>query len=268
MDEHRLPLRRPFLIAAVLVSVFLALPLFVTLPVSLTPTRYVAIPTEELSLRHYREILTNPLWLRAFADSFLVALASAALALILGTGGAVGVWRATGFAVGALRALALLPLVAPPVVTALALSRAWVTLGLFDTVPGVILAHAIVSMPFVFLTVSAGLAGLDPRIEQAARSLGAGPMRTVASVLLPNLVPSMAAGGLFAFIISWDEIVVTLFVSSRSVFTLPRQIWSGIRDNIDPAVAAVSVVTIVMTVVIGTSALALRRIGSGERSSR
>jgi putative spermidine/putrescine transport system permease protein len=216
------------------------------------------MPTNGISFTHYLRVFTDPDWLGALGDSLKVAMGATILSLVLGAGGAIGLWRQKGPVIGFVRSIVLLPLIVPPVVTALALSRAWVKLGLFDTVPGVILAHAIVAMPFVFLTVTAALDGLDPRIEQAARSLGAGPWRTVMRVLLPNIAPGLAAGGLFAFVISWDEITVTLFVSSRAVFTLPRKIWSEIRDNIDPAVAVVSVFTVFVTLLIGLVVIARR----------
>jgi putative spermidine/putrescine transport system permease protein len=239
-------------------ALFLIAPLFITFPISLTPTRYVSMPTNGISFTHYLRVFTDPDWLGALGDSLKVAMGATILSLVLGAGGAIGLWRQKGPVIGFVRSIVLLPLIVPPVVTALALSRAWVKLGLFDTVPGVILAHAIVAMPFVFLTVTAALDGLDPRIEQAARSLGAGPWRTVMRVLLPNIAPGLAAGGLFAFVISWDEITVTLFVSSRAVFTLPRKIWSEIRDNIDPAVAVVSVFTVFVTLLIGLVVIARR----------
>lgn len=267
MEGVRHPWRGAFLAIACLLAAFLVLPAFITLPISLTPTRYIAIPTDHFSLIHYRHVLESTEWRSAFKDSFLIAITSACLSLALGTSAAIGLWRATGFAVQSLRALVLLPLVAPPVVTALALSRAWVKLGLFDTFFGVMLAHAIVSVPFVFMTVSASLEGLDPRIEQAARSLGASRLRTVFEILLPNIAPGIATGWFFAFIISWDEIVVTLFVSSRSVYTLPRKIWSGIRDNIDPSVAAVSVLTIAVTLIAGLALVRIRRLAARSSSS-
>ncbi|WP_407048073.1 ABC transporter permease [Methyloraptor flagellatus] len=259
------PFRRPFAVLAAVLALFLVAPLVVTAPVSVTTTRYVSMPTAGVSFGHYVRVFTDPAWLAALRDSLVVALGATALATALGAGGAIGVWRRSGPIAGALRAVVLMPLIVPPVVTALALSRAWVKLGLFDTLAGVILAHAIVAMPFVFLTVSAALEGLDPRIEPAARSLGAGPFTTVRRILLPNVLPGLGAGALFAFVISWDEVTVTLFVSSRAVFTLPRKIWSEIRDNIDPAVAVVSVFTVAVALAIGLAVVARPSRAGGRR---
>lgn len=229
---------------------FLLAPMFISVPLSLTPERYLSMPQGELSLRHYASVFTEDAWLGALGDSAMVGIGATLIATLTGGAAAIGLWHIGGKAARVIGVLALMPMIVPPIVTALALSRAWVTLGLFDTVFGVILSHAILGMPFVFMTVSAALEGLDPRIAQAARSLGAGPFRTVRDVIVPNVKAGLLTGGLFAFVISWDEIIVTLFVSSRSVHTLPRKIWSDIRDNIDPAVAAVSTLMIGATVIV------------------
>ncbi|PWR21723.1 ABC transporter permease [Zavarzinia compransoris] len=245
---------------------FLLAPMFISVPLSLTPERFLSMPDGELSLRHYETVFTSPAWLGALGDSAVVGIGATVLATVIGAAAAIGLWRIGGRAARIIGVLALMPMIVPPIVTALALSRSWVTLGLFDTVFGVILAHAILGMPFVFMTVSAALEGLDPRIVQAARSLGAGPFRVVRDVIVPNVKAGLLTGGLFAFVISWDEIIVTLFVSSRSVYTLPRKIWSDIRDNIDPAVAAVSTLMIGITVIVAVLYLLrdLMRAKSGE----
>lgn len=235
---------------------FLLAPMFITVPISLTPTRFVSMPEGEYSLRHYETVFTGDAWLGPLGDSAMVGIGATLIATFVGGAAAIGLWRLGGRTARIIGVLALMPMIVPPIVTALALSRAWVSLGLFDTVVGVILSHAILGMPFVFMTTSAALEGLDPRIVEAARSLGAGPFRVVRDVIVPNVRAGLITGGLFAFMISWDEIIVTLFVSSRSVFTLPRKIWSDIRDNLDPAVAAVSTLMIVATLVAATLYLA------------
>lgn len=229
---------------------FLLAPMFISVPLSLSPERYLSMPQGEFSLRHYETVFTNDAWLSALGDSALVGVGATIIATLVGALAAIGLWHLGGRVARVVGVLALMPMIVPPVVTALALSRTWVTLGLFDTTFGVILSHAILGMPFVFMTVSASLEGVDPRIAQAARSLGAGPFRAAREVVVPNIKPGLFTGALFAFVISWDEIIVTLFVSSRSVYTLPRKIWADIRDNIDPAVAAVSTILIAVTVII------------------
>ncbi len=127
--------------------------------------------------------------------------------------------------------------------------RMWVQLNLYDTWIGVVIAHTIIALPYVVVTVSTSLALVDPRLEQAARSLGASPWRSAFEIILPNIRSGVLTGAVFAFIISWDEIVVTLFISTRAVYTLPRRMWDGIRENVDPTVAAVAVVLMAATVI-------------------
>jgi putative spermidine/putrescine transport system permease protein len=122
-----------------------------------------------------------------------------------------------------------------------------VQFGLIDTYTGLIAAHAVKGAPYVVIAVSASLANIDLRLEQAARNLGATVWQTLGRVIVPSAKPGMLAGAVFAFMTSWDELVVNLFITSRNVYTLPRKIWDGIQDNINPAVAAVATVLIVLT---------------------
>ena len=131
----------------------------------------------------------------------------------------------------------------------MAFYRLFVPLGLIDSYLGLILAHTVLAAPLVLITVSASLAGFDPRLEQASRNLGASSMTTLLRVILPSIRPGVLAGAVFAFIVSWDEIVVTLFLSKFNVYTLPRRMWNGIRENTDPTVAAAAVVLIGITII-------------------
>lgn len=231
----------PFHLLVWAALLFLVAPIFVVVPVSLTPTSYLAFPTDGLSLRHYAELATNPLWYRSLGQSFVIAVIATVLATTLGTAAAIGAGKLGGRPANVARVLALLPLLVPPVVSALALYRGSVLLGLFDSWIGAILAHAILAVPYVFVTVAAALSRLDPSIEMAARSLGASWGTAQRRAVLPNLKSGIFAGALFAFVTSWDELVVTLFITSRDIFTLPRRMWDGIRENISPSVAAVAV---------------------------
>jgi putative spermidine/putrescine transport system permease protein len=129
----------------------------------------------------------------------------------------------------------------------MAFYRLYVPLRLIDTYTGLILAHAVLAAPLVLITVGASLAGFDRRLEQASRNLGASANQTLWRVILPSIRPGVISGAVFAFIASWDEIVVTLFLSKFSVYTLPRRMWNGIRENTDPAVAAAAVVLLGVT---------------------
>ncbi|ASP20411.1 molybdate ABC transporter permease [Antarctobacter heliothermus] len=231
-----------------LLIAFLILPLLVVIPISFTPERYLSMPEGEYSWRHYETLFTDRRWRKGIFDSTVVALGASCLAIILGTICAIGCWKLSSRLGETIRVLALTPMIVPPIVHALGMYRVWVDYGLIDSYLGLILAHAMKGIPFVVISVSAVMSNFDPRLEQAARSLGAGPLTAMRLTILPNIWPGVLAGGVFAFAISWDEIVVALFLTRRAVYTLPRQIWDGIQDNISPAVAAVGVLLIFVTI--------------------
>ncbi|KFC65833.1 ABC-type spermidine/putrescine transport system, permease component II [Bosea sp. LC85] len=237
-------------IVAWLAAAFLLLPVLVVIPISLTPERYLSLPTNTISLRHYESLVTDGRWSKSIADSLIVGLGATVLATGLGVAFAVGAWRLGVPLARRLRLLLLAPIIVPPIVHAVAFYRAWATLGLLDTYLGLILIHAMKGLPFVVLTVAGTLANVDPRLEQAARSLGANARQAMGWVILPQIRAGIVAGAAFAFITSWDETIVALFVTSRAVTTLPRRIWEGLADNIDPAIAALGTVMIVLTFIV------------------
>lgn len=238
---------RPVRGAAWAVLLFLLLPLAVVLPVSLTDRRYLSLPEHGLSGRYYANLLHSAAWQSSILQSLLVAALSAALAVVLGTLCAVGCWRMGNRWARAVQAAMLVPIVVPTIVYALGLYRMYAWLGLLDTVLGVVLAHAVTAIPYVVVIVATGLTGVDVRLEQAARSLGAGPVQAMRRVLLPLLRPAMLSGALFAFVHSWDELVIVLFIAGRRVFTLPRRMWDGINDSLDPTLAAVAVLLVALS---------------------
>lgn len=235
-------------IAWILVG-FLLAPVLVTIPLSLTPERFLTFPVDEISFRHYAALATDGVWLRSIGDSLIAAVGATIISTIIGTAAAIGVWQMEGRAAKIIGFLPILPLVVPAIVSALALGRAWAELGLFDTYLAVMVTHAIVGMPFVFMTVSAALAGFDRNIANAARSLGYGPYRTTLHVIVPNVKIGVASGALFAFMTSWDEVVLTSFITSRNVITLPKKIFGDIQTNISPEIAAMSTVLVALTLV-------------------
>ncbi|MFN4142383.1 ABC transporter permease [Aestuariivirga sp.] len=243
------PARRIANIGAWVILLVLIIPSLVSIPVSVTSKTYLSLPWEGVSLQHFRNLFTSAEWLSSFWQSFVIALAASALATLIGTLAAIGLWRLSGRFTETLRAFLLLPLMVPPIISAMAFYRWWVPLGLIDSYLGIILAHTILAIPMVLITVSAALANFDLRLEQASRSLGAPLATTVRRVILPVIRPGILAGAVFAFILSWDEIVVTLFISKFDVFTLPRRLWNGMRENTDPTVAAAAVVLISITLV-------------------
>lgn len=238
---------------------FLTLPMLVVIPVSLTDHSYISLPSHGLSLQHYENYFTNPRWLDATWQSVVIGVASATCATVLGSAFAIGCWFLSDRWATMARWVLITPILVPPVVQSLGFYRFWVQLGIIDTMTGVILAHTLLGLPYVSISVFAALANLDRRIPQAARSLGASVWRTVVAVVVPAARPGMMAGAVFAFIVSFDEIVGVLFITVRRVQTLPKMIWQGIQDNIDPTIAAVAAVLTLVTLGVMLGHALLRR---------
>jgi putative spermidine/putrescine transport system permease protein len=262
MDRiHRSPTA---LAAAWMVLGFLLLPAFVVFPVSLTPNRYLSLPRDGVSLRHWQTLFTDPAWLGGIWESLAIAAVSTAIAVAAGTLCAIGSWRLGTRIAEGVRGAMILPLVVPTIVYALGIYRLYVELDLVGTMLGVILAHAVTGLPYVVLAVTASLANLDPALERAARSLGATVPQTLWRVIVPNVLPGVLSGGIFAFIHSWDELVIVIFIGGRALFTLPRLMWDGINENLDPTIAAVASALILFTLVVLLVELALRARRTGN----
>ena len=249
---------------AALAILFLLAPLIAVVPISLTPTRYLSLPTEAFSLQHYRALIEEPQWGQSALLSVLVGLMTSAIATALATLFALGIWLVQPRLAAPLVGFVLLPMIVPPVVSAMTLyflltsiSQVSAAVG-YDTWPGVVLAHVVMTSPFAVVLLLVALARIDRRIDMAARGMGASLARRVTSVILPNISFGVASAAFLTFVLSWEEIGVTLFITSVEAITLPRLMWSGLRDNVDPAIAAVSVVLILVTVTVLTLVLVLR----------
>jgi len=245
--------------SAWVVALYLLLPISIIIPVSMTDQRFLSLPKEALSLQHYATVFGSPEWLSSIWQSFQIAVVATIIAVVAGTLCAIGCWRLASRATNLVRALMLLPIIIPSIVYAVGLYRYFAGLDLLDRFMGVVLAHGVTGIPYVVITVSTALAAFDPRLEQAARGMGASLMQTLRWVILPRITPGILSGAIFAFIHSWDELVIVLFIASRDVFTLPRRIWDGINENLDPAMAAVAVLLVVFTTGLLLLDLALRR---------
>lgn len=256
---------------ATLISVFLLMPLIAVIPVSFTPNRYLSLPHGAWSLRHYQALIDNPAWGRAVWLSIRIGVLSSVVATTLALLFSLGIWMLKPRFAGLLMGIALLPMVAPPVVSALTLYFFLVTLSrvngivAYDTWPGVALAHAVMIAPFAVVLITVALAQVDRRMDLAARAMGAGLATRVWRVILPNIRFGVLTALFLTFVLSWEEIGVTIFITSVNVITLPRLMWMGLRDNIDPAIAAISVVLIaaVVAVILGKTVVQaiLRRRG-------
>lgn len=258
MDGAHLPGRLASGFAWV-VAIYLVLPISIVITVSMTDQRFLSLPQEALSLRHDATVLTSPEWLGAIAQRFWIAVASTLLAVGAGTLCAISCWRISRRATDLVRLLMLLPIIIPSIVHTVGLYRYFARLGLLDSFAGVVIAHGVTGIPDVVITVSTALAAFDSRLEQAARGMGASLVQTLRWVILPRIAPGIASGAIFAFILYGDELVIVLFIASRDVFTLPRRIWDGINENLDPAMAAVAVLLILFTLFLLVLDMAHRR---------
>ncbi|KQT68993.1 MULTISPECIES: ABC transporter permease [unclassified Aureimonas] len=241
------------LLLAGLVAVFLLMPLLAVVPISFTPARFLSMPKGELSLVHYRALLEDPAWGRSLLLSIRIGVVASLVSTILATAFSLGIWMVRPRFSTLLVGFVLLPMIVPPVVSAMTLyflltflSGFSNTVG-YDTWLGVALAHVVMIVPFAVVMILVALSGVDRRIDLAARGLGASVARRAFTVILPNVKFGILTAALLSFVLSWEEIGVTLFVTSVDAITLPRLMWMGVRDNIDPAVAALSVVLIVVT---------------------
>ena len=234
---------------AIMVLVYLFLPALIVIPISFTDRYYLSMPAETLSFAHYAALVTNPMWRDSFLQSVMVSSVSTCLALVLGSAAAIGAWKMGTRLKNVVRMMALMPLIVPTIVGALAYYRLYIHLGLLDTFTGVIITHVIAATPFVFISVSTALGNFDERLEHAARSMGARPLHVLARITLPCIRPGLISGAIFAFIVSWDELVVLLFITTRNVYLLPRAMWDGINDNVDPTIACVATLMILVTLI-------------------
>jgi putative spermidine/putrescine transport system permease protein len=249
-----------------LVLAYLILPIATVLPLSFTSGELLIYPLPHWSLRWYRELLTSPLWTRASWNSVVLATVTTVVATTAGMLAAFGLQGLRSRLKPALYGLLALPLVVPPVMVAVALFYYYARLGLVGTFGGLVLAHTVLALPFVVITVAATLQGFDPNLARAAASLGASPLRAFRLVTLPLILPGVLSGAVFAFVTSFDELLVILFVGSPEQRTLPRQIWSGVSESMSPVVAAAAVVLIAVSLVLMAVVEWLRR--RGERLRR
>lgn len=239
--------RTLIVLIAVLVLLFLVLPLFVVVPLSLSHDPFFSFPIEQYSLRWYRDFFANERWLTSIANSLVVAVATTILATTLGTLAALGLSRPDFPARRLVMALLISPMIVPVVIVAVGAYLFFGKLGLTDTKPGLILAHTALATPFVVITVTAVLSTYDSNLSRAARSLGASPVSTFFRVTLPAILPGMVSGAIFAFATSFDEVVIALFLTGAEQRTLPVQMFSGIRDQINPTIMVAATMLLVVS---------------------
>ena len=250
----------------VAVLFFLIMPILVIIPLSFNAEDFftftkgmLALDPAAYSLKHYQDFFSNPDWQQALRNSVTIAPVATLLAVALGTLAAVGLSQPHVPFRGAIMAILISPMIVPLIISAAGMYFFYSRIGLQGTYWGVVLAHAALDIPFVIITVTATLVGFDRSLVRAAANMGAGPVRTFFKVQMPLILPGVISGALFAFITSFDEVVVVLFVGSAAQKTLPWQMFIGLREQISPTILAVATILIAISVVLLTVLELLRR---------
>ncbi|MCU0984051.1 MAG: ABC transporter permease [Acetobacteraceae bacterium] len=227
--------------AALLVLCFLLAPMGAIIPLSFSPTELMRFPPEGVSFRWYAEVFGSGRWMLAARNSLVVAAATTVLATVLGTLAALGLTLGRFRGKAVLLALFSLPIITPSIVTAAALFFAFSLAGLAGTLVGLVLAHTVVAVPFVLISVLAALKGFDMTLLRAAAASGAPPHVAFLRIVVPLIAPGILTGAIFAFATSFDEFIITLFIAGPAQYTLPRQIYASVREFLSPAICAAAV---------------------------
>ena len=246
---------------AALVGVYLMLPTLIVVPMSLNASSVLGVFGEGWTLGWFGEIFSDPSWGRASLTSLQVAVGTVVLATSVGTAAALGLQRVAARWRLPITALIVSPMIIPPVIIGIGTYVLFLKWYLDGSVIGLILAHSVLALPFVVVTVTATLSQLDPVYERAAASLGAGPWTRFRRVTLPLIAPGMFAGALFAFVMSWDEVVVSIFLTDSQTRTLPVFMWTQVRTQLTPTLAAVGVFLTVLSIV---ALVSMRRLQKGN----
>lgn len=252
-----------YLLAA-LVMAFLIVPTLIVIPMSFSASQYLEFPPRQWSLRWYQNYLDSPAWMQATATSLKAACLTALLATPLGTMAAYGLFVSrlpwTNFVV----ALLTTPIIVPVILVGIAVFYAYVQLKLVNTLTGIVLAHSVLAIPLVLMIVTSALKSYDMNQEMAARSLGASRLRAFLSVTLPQIRFAVITGAILSFLTSFDEVIVAMFVSGGPNSTLTRNMFNALRDQIDPTIAAISTIMILVT----SALLALSQLFGRSRDER
>lgn len=268
------------------VLVFLIMPILVMVPLSFNAEPYftyneamLALKSEAYSLRWYADIFKNGMsdptqpfgmafiqdswanaqWLHSMKNSFIIGIFATLISTSLGTLAALGLTRPHMPFRKLITAILISPMIVPIIISAAGMFFFYSDIGLAQTYPGIILAHAALGTPFVVITVTATLSGFDNNLVRASASLGATPQRTFFKVIVPLILPGVISGGLFAFITSFDEVVAVIFLTEFEQRTIPRQMWAGIREQISPTILAVATILVVISIMLLVTLELLRR---------
>jgi putative spermidine/putrescine transport system permease protein len=230
-----------------LTVVFLIVPSLLVVPMGFSSSKILTFPPPGWSLQWYEKMVTDPQWTTGFVNSLQVALLTGLVATVLGTLTALAMVRGRFPGKSLANALFLSPLVVPLIIIAIGMFSLYVRWKITGSLVGLVIAHTALAVPFVTVNVSTSLRTMDRNLEMAAQNLGAGPGTTFRRITLPIILPGVLAGGLFAFLTSWDEVVVAIFLTTAKFRTLPVEMWEQVRQVVDPTVAAVATTVLAVT---------------------
>jgi putative spermidine/putrescine transport system permease protein len=241
------------------VFAFLTLPILTIIPLSLNPGSFLSFHFTGISTRWYQELLTSPQWLASFQNSVAVAVATTLLATPLGTLAALGLARLRSRARVVILGGLGIPMVMPVIITAAGDYFFYAPLGLANSLTGLVLAHTTLAIPYVLVVVSASLEGFDIQLLRAGASLGGSPAFVFRRVLMPLILPGVITGAVFAFMTSFDETVMALFLAGPNQRTLPLQMFDGVREQLSPAILAAATLLIILSSALLAAVELLRR---------
>lgn len=245
------------------VLLFLVAPVLIVIPMSFSAAQYLTFPPPGLSLQWYENFFSRQDWTTSALRSLQVAVVVMVLATVLGVAASLALVRGSFRGKELINSIVVAPMVVPGIIVAIGVYQIFVSMHLVQSFVGLVVAHTILAVPYVIVNVSATLRGFDVRLEHAAANLGANRLLVLRYVTLPLIAPGIFAGALFAFIISFDELIVALFIAGTTSRTLPMRMFEGLRSEIDPTIAAVSSMLIVVSIVVLLSSELLRRRSRG-----
>ena len=234
------PRRIIFVLLCAAILLYLVLPILIVVPMSFSSARFLTFPPPSLSLRWYREYIGNPAWMQATLVTLTVAVCTVLIATPLGVSAAYAISQSKLRIMRIIHAALLLPLMVPIIITAVGIFFVYAKVGLIATMSGLVLANVMLALPYVIISVVAGLQSFDMTQEMVARSLGMNRLRSFFAVTLPQIKASVIAGAIFAFISAMDETIVAIFISGGQYQPLTKRMFTALRDEIDPTIAAIS----------------------------
>ena len=285
LPTYATPIQRTYYYAylffCAVVFFFLIAPLIAIVPISFSVSPFMVFTEgmlawppdpEAWSLRWYRNMIgdcsaevvssTVPCstkWMKGTVNSFYIGIIATFIATVLGTMAALGLSRPHMPYKALIMSILISPMIVPLIITAAGMFFFYARINLVYTFTGVILAHVALATPFVVITVTATLVGFDMNMVKAAQSLGAKPIRTFFKVIMPLILPGIISGALFAFITSFDEVVIVMFMASIDQLTIPKQMWAGIRHEISPVILCMATCLVILSIVLLTTVELLRR---------